>query len=188
MVYGEGPRYRDPVQAVKKSYEKSVYDEFVMPTVLVDEKEQPVGLIEDDDAVIFYNFRPDRAIQISLAFTNEDFRGFDRGRKGRKTCFMSVSPISARRWTGYVAYRPTDLDNTLGEVLSQHGLRQLRIAETEKYPHVTFFFSGGREDAFPGEDRILIDSPKVATYDLKPEMSAYEVTDALLQGDRGGET
>ena len=181
MVYGEGPRYRDPVQAVKKSYEKSVYDEFVMPTVLVDEKEQPVGLIEDDDAVIFYNFRPDRAIQISLAFTNEDFRGFDRGPKRPKNLFYVCLTHFSETVQGYVAYRPTDLDNTLGEVLSQHGLRQLRIAETEKYPHVTFFFSGGREDPFPGEDRILIDSPKVATYDLKPEMSAYEVTDALLK-------
>jgi 2,3-bisphosphoglycerate-independent phosphoglycerate mutase len=181
MVYGEGPKYRDPVQAVKESYEKSVYDEFVMPTVIVDEKDQPVGLIEDDDAVIFYNFRPDRAIQISLAFTNEDFRGFDRGPQRPKNLYYVCLTHFSETVQGYVAYRPTDLDNTLGEVLSQHGLRQLRIAETEKYPHVTFFFSGGREDPFPGEDRILIDSPKVATYDLKPEMSAYEVTDALLK-------
>ncbi|GAA5346300.1 phosphoglycerate mutase [Planifilum fimeticola] len=181
MVYGEGPKYRDPVQAVKESYEKSVYDEFVMPTVIVDEKDQPVGLIEDDDAVIFYNFRPDRAIQISLAFTNEDFRGFDRGPQRPKNLYYVCLTHFSETVQGYVAYRPTDLDNTLGEVLSQHGLRQLRIAETEKYPHVTFFFSGGREDPFPGEDRILIDSPKVATYDLKPEMSAYEVTEALLK-------
>ncbi|MFS8512935.1 MAG: 2,3-bisphosphoglycerate-independent phosphoglycerate mutase, partial [Planifilum fulgidum] len=181
MVYGEGPKYRDPVQAVKESYEKSVYDEFVVPTVIVDERDRPVGLIEDNDAVIFYNFRPDRAIQISLAFTNEDFRGFDRGPQRPKNLYYVCLTHFSETVQGYVAYRPTDLDNTLGEVLSQHGLRQLRIAETEKYPHVTFFFSGGREDPFPGEDRILIDSPKVATYDLKPEMSAYEVTDALLK-------
>lgn len=181
MVYGEGPKYRDPVQAVKESYEKSVYDEFVVPTVIVDERDRPVGLIEDNDAVIFYNFRPDRAIQISLAFTNEDFRGFDRGPKRPKNLYYVCLTHFSETVKGYVAYRPTDLDNTLGEVLSQHGLRQLRIAETEKYPHVTFFFSGGREEPFPGEDRILINSPKVATYDLKPEMSAYEVTDALLK-------
>lgn len=181
MVYGEGPKYRDPVQAVRESYEKSVYDEFVMPTVIVDEKDQPVGLIEDNDAVIFFNFRPDRAIQISLAFTNEDFRGFDRGPNKPKNLYYVCLTHFSETVRGYVAYRPTNLDNTLGEILSQHGLSQLRIAETEKYPHVTYFFSGGREDPFPGEERILIDSPKVATYDLKPEMSAYEVTDALLK-------
>ncbi|EGK10859.1 2,3-bisphosphoglycerate-independent phosphoglycerate mutase [Kroppenstedtia eburnea] len=181
MVYGEGPRYRDPVQAVKESYEKSVYDEFVMPTVIVDEQDRPVGSIRSDDAVIFYNFRPDRAIQISLAFTNEDFRGFDRGEKRPEHLYYVCLTKFSESVDGYVAYKPTDLDNTYGEVVSQHGLKQLRIAETEKYPHVTFFFSGGREEAFPGEDRILINSPKVATYDLKPEMSAYEVTDALVR-------
>ncbi|MFD1435521.1 2,3-bisphosphoglycerate-independent phosphoglycerate mutase [Kroppenstedtia eburnea] len=181
MVYGEGPRYRDPVQAVKESYEKSVYDEFVMPTVIVDEQDRPVGSIRSNDAVIFYNFRPDRAIQISLAFTNEDFRGFDRGEKRPEHLYYVCLTKFSESVDGYVAYKPTDLDNTYGEVVSQHGLKQLRIAETEKYPHVTFFFSGGREEAFPGEDRILINSPKVATYDLKPEMSAYEVTDALVR-------
>lgn len=181
MVYGEGPRYRDPVQAVKESYEKSVYDEFVMPTVIVDEQDRPVGSIRSNDAVIFYNFRPDRAIQISLSFTNEDFRGFDRGEKRPEHLYYVCLTKFSESVDGYVAYKPTDLDNTYGEVVSQHGLKQLRIAETEKYPHVTFFFSGGREEAFPGEDRILINSPKVATYDLKPEMSAYEVTDALVR-------
>lgn len=181
MVYGEGPRYRDPVQAVTESYEKSVYDEFVMPTVIVDEQDRPVGSIRSNDAVIFYNFRPDRAIQISLAFTNEDFRGFDRGEKRPEHLYYVCLTKFSESVDGYVAYKPTDLDNTYGEVVSQHGLKQLRIAETEKYPHVTFFFSGGREEAFPGEDRILINSPKVATYDLKPEMSAYEVTDALVR-------
>ncbi|EGL83713.1 2,3-bisphosphoglycerate-independent phosphoglycerate mutase [Caldalkalibacillus thermarum TA2.A1] len=180
MVYGEGPRYRDPIQAIVESYEKSVYDEFVEPTVIVDDQDQPVGLIRSEDAVIFFNFRPDRAIQISQAFTNKDFRGFDRGEKFPKDLFYVCLTHFSETVDGYVAYRPVNLDNTLGEVLTQNGLKQLRIAETEKYPHVTFFFSGGREQKFDGEKRVLIDSPKVATYDLKPEMSAYEVTDAVL--------
>ncbi|WP_126428626.1 2,3-bisphosphoglycerate-independent phosphoglycerate mutase [Brevibacillus marinus] len=180
MVYGEGPKYRDPIQAVKESYEKSVLDEFVMPTVIVDEAGEPVGKVESGDAVIFFNFRPDRAIQISQAFTNEDFRGFERGEGRPRELFFVCMTHFSETVDGYVAYQPTNLDNTLGEVLAQHGLRQLRIAETEKYPHVTFFFSGGREQEFPGETRILIPSPKVATYDLKPEMSAPEVTDAVV--------
>lgn len=180
MVYGEGPSYQDPIQAVRESYEKSIFDEFVMPTVIVDEQGQPVGKIQDNDSIIFYNFRPDRAIQISQAFTNSDFRGFDRGNHPPQNLYYVCITKFSESVGGYVAYKPTNLDNTLGEVLSQHGLKQLRIAETEKYPHVTFFFSGGREDPFPGEKRILINSPKVATYDLKPEMSAYEVTDSLL--------
>lgn len=181
MVYGEGPAYQDPIQAVKESYEKSIFDEFVMPTVIVDENHQPVGTIQDNDSIIFYNFRPDRAIQISLAFTNEDFRGFDRGSKQPKNLYYVCLTHFSELVDGYVAYKPANLDNTFGEVVAQNGLKQLRIAETEKYPHVTFFFSGGREEKFPGEERILINSPKVATYDLKPEMSAYEVADALVK-------
>lgn len=181
MVYGDAPHYRDPVKAVRKSYEKSVYDEFVMPVVIVDENDRPVGLVKSEDAVIFFNFRPDRAIQISQAFTNADFRGFDRGPGAPKDLFFVCLTKFSELVDGYVAYQPTNLDNTMGEVLSQHGLTQLRIAETEKYPHVTFFFSGGREKEFPGEKRVLIPSPKVATYDLKPEMSAYEVADACIK-------
>jgi 2,3-bisphosphoglycerate-independent phosphoglycerate mutase len=181
MVYGEGPTYTDPIQAVKESYEKSIFDEFVIPTVIVDENQQPVGLIQDNDSIIFYNFRPDRAIQISLAFTNDDFRGFNRGPKAPKNLYYVCLTHFSESVGGFVAYKPTNLDNTYGEVIAQNGLTQLRIAETEKYPHVTFFFSGGREEPFSGEDRILINSPKVATYDLKPEMSAYEVTEALLK-------
>lgn len=180
MVYGEGPKYQDPIQAVKESYHKSIYDEFVMPTVITDQNGEPVGKIQDRDAIIFYNFRPDRAIQISQAFTNDDFRGFDRGSQVPHDLYYVCFTHFSETVQGYVAYKPTNLDNTYGEVISQQGLKQLRIAETEKYPHVTFFFSGGREEPFPGEDRILIKSPKVATYDLKPEMSAYEVTDALI--------
>jgi 2,3-bisphosphoglycerate-independent phosphoglycerate mutase len=181
MVYAEGPAYTDPLQALKESYEKSVTDEFVMPTVIVREDGTPVGQIRDHDAVIMFNFRPDRAIQISQVFTNEDFRGFDRGDRFPKDLFYVCMTKFSESVGGYVAYKPTDLDNTLGEVVAQHGLKQLRIAETEKYPHVTFFFSGGREAEFPGEKRVLIPSPKVATYDLKPEMSAYEVAEAAVK-------
>jgi 2,3-bisphosphoglycerate-independent phosphoglycerate mutase len=181
MVYAEGPRYTDPVQAVAESYSKSVFDEFVMPTVIVDEKGDPVAQIESEDAVIFFNFRPDRAIQLSQVFTNKDFRGFDRGDKFPQNLFFVCLTLFSETVDGYVAYKPKDLDNTFGEVMVQHNKKQLRIAETEKYPHVTFFFSGGRDVELPGETRILINSPKVATYDLKPEMSAYEVAEACVQ-------
>lgn len=180
MVYGEGPTYRTPMECVDDSYANGIYDEFVLPSVITKEDGTPVQTIKDNDAVIFYNFRPDRAIQISNTFTNEDFRSFERGEQHPKHLHFVCLTHFSETVDGYVAFKPTNLDNTLGEVLAQNGLKQLRIAETEKYPHVTFFFSGGREQQFPGEERILIDSPKVATYDLKPEMSAYEVTDALL--------
>ncbi|MEM5591676.1 2,3-bisphosphoglycerate-independent phosphoglycerate mutase [Niallia circulans] len=181
MVYGEGPAYSDPLQVVEDNYNNGIFDEFVLPSVITKENGEPVATIEDEDAVIFYNFRPDRAIQISNTFTNEDFRSFDRGEKHPKNLYFVCLTHFSETVNGYVAFKPTNLDNTLGEVLAQNGLTQLRIAETEKYPHVTFFMSGGREAEFPGEKRILINSPKVATYDLKPEMSAYEVTDALLK-------
>ncbi|MBO8176207.1 MAG: 2,3-bisphosphoglycerate-independent phosphoglycerate mutase [Bacillus sp. (in: Bacteria)] len=181
MVYGEGPKYTNPIDCIEDSYQNGIYDEFVIPSVITDEQGDPVATIKDEDAVIFYNFRPDRAIQISNTFTNEDFRSFDRGPKHPKNLFFVCLTHFSETVKGYVAFKPTNLDNTLGEVISQNGLTQLRIAETEKYPHVTFFMSGGREEPFPGEERILIDSPKVATYDLKPEMSAYEVTEALLK-------
>jgi 2,3-bisphosphoglycerate-independent phosphoglycerate mutase len=186
MVYGEGPKYTDPIQAVVESYEKSVYDEFVMPTVIVGEDGKPVGLVESEDSVIFFNFRPDRAIQLSQVFTNEDFQGFDRGPAYPKNLHYVCLTLFSETVGGYVAYKPKNLDNTFGEVLVQHGKRQLRIAETEKYPHVTFFFSGGRDVELPGETRILIPSPKVATYDLKPEMSAYEVADAAVKEIEAG--
>lgn len=187
MVYGEGPTHTDPVKAIEESYEKAVYDEFVLPTVMVDAQGQPVGKVASNDAVIFFNFRPDRAIQLSLVFTNEDFRGFDRG-EGRPTNLHYVClTLFAETVGGYVAYSPKNLDNTLGEVLVQHGLKQLRTAETEKYPHVTFFFSGGRDVELPGEKRVLINSPKVATYDLKPEMSAYELAESTVKEIESGE-
>ncbi|RLL46606.1 2,3-bisphosphoglycerate-independent phosphoglycerate mutase [Oceanobacillus piezotolerans] len=181
MVYGEGPSYQSAMDVVKDSYENGIHDEFVIPSVITDEYDNPVGKVQDNDSIIFYNFRPDRAIQISRTFANEDFRDFDRGEGVPQNLHFVMLTQFSESVDGFVAYEPSNLDNTVGEVLSQHNLKQLRIAETEKYPHVTFFMSGGREKEFPGEKRILIDSPKVATYDLKPEMSAYEVTDALLQ-------
>ncbi|WP_054954780.1 2,3-bisphosphoglycerate-independent phosphoglycerate mutase [Paenibacillus dakarensis] len=181
MVYGEGPKYTDPLKAVTESYEKSVYDEFVEPTVIVDDQGNPVSTVESGDSVIFLNFRPDRAIQLSQVFTNKDFRGFERGPKFPQGLHFVCLTLFSETVEGFVAYKPKNLDNTLGEVLVQNNKKQLRIAETEKYPHVTFFFSGGRDVELPGETRVLINSPKVATYDLKPEMSAYEVADACVK-------
>ncbi|MEN2768495.1 2,3-bisphosphoglycerate-independent phosphoglycerate mutase [Ornithinibacillus xuwenensis] len=181
MVYGEGPSYKHAIEVVEDSYENGIFDEFVIPSVITDENGGAVGKVESEDSVIFYNFRPDRAIQISRTFANEDFRDFDRGSNVPKDLDFVMLTQFSETVDGFVAYKPVNLDNTVGEVLSQNNLKQLRIAETEKYPHVTFFMSGGREQEFPGEKRVLIDSPKVATYDLKPEMSAYEVTDALLK-------
>lgn len=180
MVYNEAPFFSDPLEVVEDSYANGIHDEFVVPVVLTNEADQPVAKVNDNDAMIFFNFRPDRAIQLSNVFTNKEFNGFDRGEHMPSNLhFVSMTPYS-QTVDGVIAFDNVDLTNTVGEVLSDNGLQQLRIAETEKYPHVTFFMSGGREREFSGETRILIDSPKVATYDLKPEMSAYEVTEALL--------
>jgi len=175
MVYGEGPKYSDPVRAIVDSYASSLYDEFVLPTVIVDKDGEPNALVESKDAVIFFNFRPDRAIQLSQVYMSGDFDGFDRGPKHPTDLHYVCLTLFNESVGGYVAYRSNNLDHTLGDVVSQHGLTQLRTAETEKYPHVTFFFSGGRDIPLSGETRILINSPKVATYDLQPEMSAYEL-------------
>lgn len=181
IVYGEGPTCYDPIVAIKQSYAQSVYDEFILPTVVMDQHAQPVGCVQTGDSVVFMNFRPDRAIQLSEAFTNNDFTGFVRGKKFPKTLYFVTLTLYTDTVAGDVAYAPKELMHTLGEVLVQHGKKQLRIAETEKYPHVTLFFSGGQDIALPGEKRVLIDSPKVATYDLKPEMSAYEVATAAVK-------
>ncbi|MFT9598657.1 2,3-bisphosphoglycerate-independent phosphoglycerate mutase [Mesobacillus sp.] len=181
MVYGDGPTYSNPMELIEDNYNNGIFDEFVVPSVLVRKDGSPVATVQNDDAVIFYNFRPDRAIQISNTFTNKDFRSFDRGDAHPENLHFVCLTHFSETVDGYVAFEPSNLDNTVGEVISQAGMTQLRIAETEKYPHVTFFMSGGREQEFPGEKRILINSPKVATYDLKPEMSAYEVTDALIK-------
>jgi 2,3-bisphosphoglycerate-independent phosphoglycerate mutase len=181
MVYGEGPQATDPIRAIEESYAQALYDEFVLPTVMVDVHHKPLATVESKDAVIFFNFRPDRAIQLSQVFTNEDFRGFDRGALAPNSLYFVCMTLFSETVGGYVAYKPKNLDNTLGEVLAQHHLTQLRAAETEKYPHVTFFFSGGRDKELPGETRLLIPSPKVATYDLQPEMSAYELAAAVVK-------
>jgi 2,3-bisphosphoglycerate-independent phosphoglycerate mutase len=181
IAYGEGKKSTNPLQVVEDSYSEGVYDEFVIPTVITDDAGEPVAKMHSGDSVIFYNFRPDRAIQISQSFANNDFNEFDRGENAPKDLFFVSFMKYSDTVNSKIAYPPTDLKNTVGEVLQDNKLNQLRIAETEKYPHVTFFMSGGREEEFEGEKRILINSPKVATYDLKPEMSAYEVTDALLK-------
>ncbi|QQE79984.1 2,3-bisphosphoglycerate-independent phosphoglycerate mutase [Alicyclobacillus sp. SO9] len=186
MVYGDGKKMTDAVQGVQESYDAHVTDEFIKPIVMTDENGNPVGQIKSDDAVIMFNFRPDRAIQISRAFTNEDFREFDRGADSPHVYYVCMTKFS-ESVNADVAYKPVSLDNTMGEVLAQNGLTQLRVAETEKYPHVTFFFSGGREAEFPGEERVLIPSPKVATYDLQPEMSAYKVADAAAKRIKSGD-
>lgn len=182
ITYGEGKTASSAQQAVELSYQDEVYDEFVLPTVILDEDgRSPVATVENDDAIVFFNFRPDRAIQLSKAFIQKDFPHFARGEKALDDLyFVQMVPYS-EEIPGPVVFDTVDLKNTLGEVISKAGYKQLRIAETEKYPHVTYFVSGGREEEFPGERRILIASPKVPTYDLQPEMSAYEVTDALLE-------
>ena len=175
MVYREGVQAADPVQAVADSYANDVTDEFVVPVVC--EKGAP---IQANDSVIFYNFRPDRAREITRTFVDPDFSGFERKNGFFPLTYVCMTQYDATMPNVQVAFKPESLENTFGEYISQKGLKQLRIAETEKYAHVTFFFNGGVEKQYDGEDRILVKSPKVATYDLQPEMSAYEVTDKLV--------
>lgn len=180
LVDGVGESAASASEGISASYEKDVNDEFVLPFAIT-ENGKPVGTIKTGDSVVFFNFRPDRAIQLTSTFVSDDFTHFAHGpNKPENLTFVTFTSYSEELPTR-VAFDTLDLEQTIGEVLSENGLRQLRIAETEKYPHVTFFMSGGRENEFPGEQRILVDSPKVATYDLQPEMSAYEVTDRLLQ-------
>ncbi|AIQ61956.1 2,3-bisphosphoglycerate-independent phosphoglycerate mutase [compost metagenome] len=180
IVYGEGPAFTDGLTAVTASYQNSVYDEFLVPSVITDAAGNPTAKVESGDSIVFINFRPDRAIQLSQAFTMPDFAGFDRGPEFPQSLHYVCMTTYSETVVGYVAFPPKNLDNTLGEVLVHHQKKQLRIAETEKYPHVTFFFSGGRDVELVGETRVLIASPKVATYDLQPEMSAYEVAAACV--------
>lgn len=177
-VHGEGQTGTDAAEIVEKSYEAGVTDEFLLPTVLV-ENGQPVAPISDNDGVLFFNFRPDRALQMSQALTETDWEHFDRGAAPKNVKLVTMTRY-ADTLDCEVIFPPISMDNVLGKVLETNGMNQLRIAETEKYPHVTFFFNGGSNDVFTGEERILINSPKVATYDLQPEMSIYEVTDALV--------
>ena len=175
MVYGEGVENTDPVAAMQTSYDNEVTDEFVVPVVC--DKE---GKISANDSVIFFNFRPDRAREITRTLVDADFDGFERANGAFPLYFVCMTQYDATMPNVNVAYKPQSLNNTLGEYLSKLGKKQLRIAETEKYAHVTFFFNGGVETVFEGEDRALIPSPKVATYDLQPEMSAYLVTDEVV--------
>ena len=177
IAHSEGPQFESAQAVIEDSYAKDVTDEFVIPSVIVKDG-KPVAKVEDNDAIIFFNFRPDRAIQLSNAFTDKEWTNFDRGARATNVKFVTMTLYNPSV-DAEVAFPPIPMTNVLGEVLSKAGLAQLRIAETEKYPHVTFFMNGGRNEEFPGENRILIPSPKVATYDLKPEMSAYEVGDAL---------
>lgn len=180
MVYHKGKRAGSAVEAVQKSYEEKVYDEFVLPTVIGEEESEGQKL-KENDSVIFFNFRPDRARQMSRALTQEDFEGFTREKGYFPLCFVSMTQYDTSLKNIGVAYDYQEVTNTLGEIVSKSGLKQLRIAETEKYAHVTYFFNGGVEKENEGEDRILVPSPKVATYDLQPEMNAYEVVDKLLK-------
>ncbi len=179
LVLGEGEKAPDALTALERAYARGETDEFVLPTVLVDGEGNPRGRVRTGDAVIFFNFRPDRARQITRAFTEEDFTYFDRGANPPEPFFVCLTQYD-KTIDAPVAFPPQSLKNTLGEVLSGAGLKQLRIAETEKYAHVTFFFNGGQETPYPGEERVLIPSLKVATYDLQPEMSAPKVTRTLL--------
>ena len=181
IVYGAGEKAATAAQAVQASYDKGVTDEFVLPTVV-----DPAGTVQANDSVIFANFRPDRARQITRAFVDADFDGFARKQGFLPVTFVTMTQYDATMPNVTVAYPPETLVNTLGEYVSGLGLSQLRIAETEKYAHVTFFFNGGVEKQYPGEDRILVKSPKVATYDLQPEMSEPEVTAKLVGAIRSG--
>ncbi len=180
MVYGEGEEADSALQGIENSYARNITDEFVLPTV-IKEDGKPVALIEPGDPVLFFNFRPDRAREITRTFVDPTFTGFER-RTGYLNTFFAAMTQYDETLDIPLLFPPEErMKNILSEVLANNGKRQLRIAETEKYAHVTFFFNGGEEKPYPFEERILIPSPKVATYDLKPEMSAYEVTDALIK-------
>jgi len=178
LVKGEGEKATDALQAIENSYKNNITDEFIKPCVIRNEMQQPIATIKDDDVVICFNFRTDRCREITQVLTQTDIPEF--GMKKLSLDYTTMTEYDHSFKNVHIIFDNDNLNNTIGEVLANHHLKQIRIAETEKYPHVTFFFSGGREVPFEGEKRILIPSPKVATYDLKPEMSAYEVTEALL--------
>ena len=178
LVFGEGEKVVSGPSGIQASYDQDVTDEFVLPTV-VEKDGAPVATIKENDSVIFFNFRPDRAREITRTFCDDMFDGFDRGER-IKTTFVCFTEYDVTIENKQVAFVKEEITNTFGEFLAKNGKKQARIAETEKYAHVTFFFNGGVEEPNEGEDRILVKSPKVATYDLKPEMSAYEVCDKLV--------
>src|SRR5258705_7072830 len=178
LVNGTGQKATDAIAAVENSYANNITDEFIKPTVILDEGQKPMATIKDGDAAICFNFRTDRCREITQVLTQTDFPEFNM--KKLSLHYTTMTEYDQTFKNVNIIFDNDNLGNTLGEILEKNGSKQIRIAETEKYPHVTFFFSGGREVPFEGEKRIMIPSPKVATYDLKPEMSAYEVTEALL--------
>ncbi len=178
LVNGEGNKATSATIAIEDSYQKEVFDEFVEPTIICN-SEGPIATIQEHDSVIFFNFRPDRARQITRTIVDKEFKEFET--KKMDTYFVCFTNYDETMPNVKIAFKKEQLKNTLGEVLSKKGLTQLRIAETEKYAHVTFFFNGGEEKQYPGEDRILVPSPKVATYDLQPEMSAPIVTEKVVE-------
>ena len=182
LTEGVGHTFPSAGEGIRSSYEAGVTDEFVEPIVVMN-GEEPTAVVKDGDSVIFFNFRPDRAREITRCFCDDDFDHFDRGDRIKTTyvCFTDYDHTIENK---SVAFKKEEIHNTFGEYLSKFGMHQARIAETEKYAHVTFFFNGGVEEPYPGEDRFLIDSPKVATYDLQPEMSAYGVCDKLCEAIR----
>ena len=180
IANGKGEEYRIAQKAIETSYEAQEFDEFVKPVVITNSEDEAIGKVEDGDSVIYFNFRPDRARELTKAFKLDEFDGFERNTYN-DLFFVTMTQYDETIKNVHVAYKPQVLVNTFGEYISNKGYTQLRIAETEKYAHVTFFFNGGKEEPYEGEQRILIPSPKVATYDLKPEMSAYEVTDSILK-------
>ncbi len=184
LTKGEGLTASSGVEAVAQSYEKGETDEFVQPTVVMKDG-KPVTTIQDGDSIIFFNFRPDRAREISRTFCCDDFTGFDRGPR-KKVVYVCFTEYDVTIPNKEIAFQKVTVNNTFGEYLAAHHMTQARIAETEKYAHVTFFFNGGVEAPNEGETRILVNSPKVATYDLKPEMSAYEVCDKFVEAIKSG--
>lgn len=178
LVKGVGAKATDALAAIEQSYAAGITDEFIKPTVIVDEARQPLANIKDGDAVICFNFRTDRCREITEVLTQSDNPEF--GMEKLILHYTTMTMYDHKFQNVHVVFENDNLTNTLGEVLAAHGKKQIRIAETEKYPHVTFFFSGGREEPFAGESRIMVPSPKVATYDLQPEMSAVEITDKLV--------
>ena len=184
LTKGEGVKGTAAAEAVQASYDDGKTDEFVLPTV-IEKDGKPVAMIQDNDSVIFFNFRPDRAREITRAFCDPEFKGFEREKKLNLTyvCFTDYDETIPGK---LVAFKKEEIKNTFGEYLAAHNMTQARIAETEKYAHVTFFFNGGVEEPNPGEDRILVKSPKVATYDLQPEMSAPQVCDKLVEAIKSG--
>ena len=178
IVSGTGTPFKNPIEAMQASYDNGVTDEFVKPIVMVKDDNKPVGTIQEGDMVIFFNYRNDRAKELTIALTQKDMP--ENGLKTIPLYFCTMTPYDSKFTGLHILFDKDNVHNTLGEIVSTAGKKQLRIAETEKYAHVTFFFSGGQEAPFENEERVLIPSPKVATYDLKPEMSAYEVKDALV--------